>query len=423
MGRWAHRIPAASGRLVLLALVLSACNGSIGDSDSDPTPSPRGASPPTTASAENTASEPAGATATPEASAPIRGSSEPRTATTESTADATAVVRATSTMEPLPEAGQELQIEGEDVTLIIQGSDNGRTIYAAADERLWRSNDGGRTWSDAGEGDVGSVIVALNEPNVLYSGDRGTCGRGFSFQDFRRSSDAGRNWETIEANRDIEPYLAYETPQSAFLYGSNCGLSASADGGESWLQITDLNGEEIFAVATQRSAPMEELLVVGVTEGGTGRLFLLDNGNPAAPQFVSTIAQFWGNAAVDWTNGRIVLATASAVGVSDDRGASWIWSREGLEDATFSVDPLFEAIPDDELDPFRSLDFVRIDPIDRDRIWVGGVHGAYLSTDGGLAWERVGPDEHVTGLVLSTLTDRAIISTETGTRLWSLSET
>jgi photosystem II stability/assembly factor-like uncharacterized protein len=326
-------------------------------------------------------------------------------------------------MEPLPDDGGELLIEGQPITSIIQGSDNGGTLYAVADDLLWRSNDGGRTWSEAGAGDVGRVTVALNEPNLLYSGDRGTCGRGFSFYDFMRSSDAGRTWETLDANRDIEPYLAYEMQQNAYVYGSNCGLSASSDGGDTWTQITDLNGEEIFAVVTERDAPLAQLLVVGATEGGTGRLFLLNNSDPAAPQFVRTVAQFWGAAAVDWTNGRIVLATASAVGVSDDEGANWAWSRVGLEDATFSIDPLFEAIPDQELDPFRGFDFVRIDPINRDRIWVGGVHGAYLSADGGETWERVGADERVTGLVISTLTDRILISTESGTRLWSLSET
>jgi photosystem II stability/assembly factor-like uncharacterized protein len=295
-------------------------------------------------------------------------------------------------------------------------------LYAVAGEVLYRTSDGGRTWHDAAEGDFGPLVVALNEANVIYSGDKGSCGRGFSFQPFMRSSDAGRNWQTVEANADIQPLLAFESQAAAYVYGTNCGLEVSADGGDTWRRIVDLNGEEIFAVNTERSAPMRQLLVVGATEGGTGRLFLFDSSDPAHPLFIGAVAQFWGNAAVDWDDGRIVVAHAHQVGVSNDGGETWTWTRDGLESATYSTDPLFDGIPEDEVDPFRGFSFARIDPGNRDRIWIGGNRGAYLSTDGGQSWSRVGDDSPVTGLAISTVTNRVMISYESGTRLWNLSD-
>ncbi|CAN5694175.1 hypothetical protein BH23CHL2_BH23CHL2_01760 [soil metagenome] len=398
-------------------LLLAGCSSPLGDDDDDATATPTVE----TLTPGPTDSPVAAATNTPspaEATNPV----EP-TATSSPASPGTPVESASSatpTSEPLPAGGAEMQIEGEPITRIFQGSETGRTMYAIAVGALWRSNDGGRGWSEAGEGDIGSLVVAINEQNILYSGDAGGCGRGFSFFDFRRSIDAGRSWEVVDENKDIEPLLAYESSDNAIVYGTNCGLSVSADGGTTWKRVADLNGEQIFVAVTERTDPMSQVLVVGATEGGTGRLFLLDTTEPARPLFTGALTQFWGDAVVDWTDGRIVIAHAHRVGVSDDGGETWTWTRDGLENTTYSIDPLFEGIPENELDPFRKFDIVRIDPTNRDRIWLGGTHGAFLSIDGGQTWDRVGEDVPITGLAISTLTDRVLISSESGTHLWAL---
>lgn len=411
----------ATMMFLLATTLFVGCSSPLGDDD-DTTATPTLPAATTTATAA--ASPSASATPTevdsdvePSASeaAETTSTEEPSTSTrTDLTPEPTA------TDEPLPADGAQLTIDGNRVTKIIPGSDTGRTMYAVAGDLLWRTNDGGHSWSEAGEGDVGEAIVALNEQNVVYTGDRGGCGRGFSFHEFRHSTDAGRNWETIEGSMDIEPFLAYEAQDAAYVYGSECGLSVSTDGGATWTAIPDLNGEDIFGVATERTDPMEQIVVVAATEGGTGRLFLFDTTKPANPLFVDALAQYWGDAAVDWSDGRMVLAHAHLVGVSDDGGETWQWSRRGLEDATFSANPLFEPIPDSEIDPFRRFEVARIDPTDRDRIWIGGTRGAYLSVDGGQTWERVGDDVEVTGIAIATLTDRVFVSTPAGTYLWEI---
>src|SRR5690606_36634419 len=150
-------------------------------------------------------------------------------------------------------------------------------------------------------------------------------GRGESDLPFQRTSDAGRTRETLEANADIQPLLAMETRGRAYLYGPDCGTQVSNDGRHSWMRLADLHGEEVFAAVTLRSNPMEQLLVVAATEGGTGRLFLFDLPAPDQPVFAGGLTQFWGDAAVDWRDGRIVLANAHQVGISDDTGATWAW--------------------------------------------------------------------------------------------------
>lgn len=403
-----------------MAALLIACSSPLGDDDGE---AETATTEPSLATASEALDIVAAITAT-EITPEIERSPDELTPTeTEPAATSTRMIGTampTPTDEPLPTDGAEMRIDGDAITMIIQGSDTGRTMYAIAGGAFWRTNDGGRSWSEAGDGDVDNVQVAINEQNVIYTGDRGGCGRGFSFQDFRRSTDAGRTWESVEASADFEPMLAYEASGAAYVYGSSCGLSVSVDGGSTWQAVPDLNGEEIFAVATERTDPMTQIVVVAATEGGTGRLFLFDTSDPARPLFIGALAQFWGDAAVDWRDGRIVLAHAHLVGVSDDGGETWNWSRNGLDDATFSVDPLFEPLPESEMEPFRRFDIVRIDPTNRDRIWIGGSRGAFLSTDGGETWERVGDDVAITGIVISTLTDRVLISSAEGTRLWNL---
>lgn len=338
---------------------------------------------------------------------------------------ATAGRTSTPPPNPIPSNGAELLIDGQPVQRIVRGDETGRTLYAVTSDRLMRTNDGGRSWTEvSGQATLfdpqSRVTVALNEPNVLYTGDRGGCGRGLSFNDFARSTDAARSWEAVEANRDFEPLLAYESRQAAYLFATNCGLSISDDGGNTWQRNPDLAGEEIFTVDTDSADPLKQILVVGATEGGTGRLFLLNTTDPTQPDLLGAVAQFWGDAALDWYDGRIVLATSGRVGVSDDNGENWSWSRNGIEKATFSVDPLVEDIPDQELDPFRGFSAVWIDRNDRDRIWIGGIHGAFQSDDAGRTWQRLGDDVTVTSLVVSEAADRVFISTTTGTRTWTL---
>ena len=416
-----HRLALYSLTAVLM-LVLVACSGPGGDDDPTATAVIEPTAEPTAVATETATSEPE-PTATLEPEPTATATVEPAataTATPEPEPTATPVPPTPTPEIPVPSAGgAAFQIEGKAVTQVIRGNDEGSILYALTSAGISKSIDSGRTWFASGSLPEGEIIVALNNPDVLYAGERGSCGRGSSDTPLTRSTDGGREWETFAAGEGIQPYLA-EAGQTSTVAGSDCGLQISTGGGQSWERIEDLNGLDFFDAASSGDTLNAEIVAIGVSEGGTGQLFLVNLSDPGAPEVVSVIAEFYAAGAVAWHADRIVLATSTGVRVTGDKGANWRSSRAGLEDATFSVDPLTEGIPEDESGQNFNFTVATIDPANPDRIWIGGAQGAYLSIDAGATWRRVGDVTETESIVISQAAERVFVSANGGTRVWTL---
>ena len=422
------------GKLVLVSLaaivllVLGACSSPGDDDDAqEPTATAEAAAEPTP--------EPT-ATSTPEPEPTLEPTETPvpptPTATPEPEPTATSTPEPEPTETPLPptatptpqppvpqSGGAEFRIEGKSIPQLIRGDSKGNVLYALTSAGISKTEDAGRNWFASGDLPDGEIVVALNNADVLYAGERGSCGMGPVDTPLVRSTDGGRDWQTFAAGEGIEPYLV-EAGQQSTVVGADCGLHFSSDGGQSWMLIPGSEGLDFFTAAAPGSTLDDEILAVGTTEGGTGRLFFVDLSDPDAPVVGEAIAQFWGMAAIDWNGDRIVISTATRTGVSDDRGANWSWSRNGLEDVTFSVDPLLEGIPEDEAGENNNFWVAKIDPTNPDRIWIGGMKGAFLSEDAGATWRRVGDEVEVVSIVISTEAERVFVSAAGGTRVWTM---
>jgi photosystem II stability/assembly factor-like uncharacterized protein len=411
--------------VVVLMLALAACTGPGNDDDADPTPTvDQAAAEPTPEPTETPTPEPE-PSATPEPEPTATPTMEPTPTMTPEPTPTETPVPPTPTTTPTPapavpqSGGAELRIEGKAITQVIRGNEDGSILYALTSAGISKSEDSGRTWFASGDLPEGIIIVALNNPDVLYAGERGSCGMGPSDTPLVRSTDGGRDWETFAAGEGIEPYLVEAAAQSTVI-GSDCGLLYSTNGGQSSDIVDGSEGLDFFSAASSGNTLDDEIIAVGVTEGGFGRLFLINLSDPDSPEIIGDITEFWGMAAIDWQNDRIVASTAAGTGVSDDRGETWRWSREGLEDATFSVDPLLEGIPEDESGENFNFTVAKVDPTDPDRIWIGGAQGAFLSTDGGDSWRRVGDVVEIESIVISESAERVFVSAAGGTRVWTL---
>jgi len=263
------------------------------------------------------------------------------------------------------------------------------------------------------------MVAALNDPEVLYAGDYGVCAAGTAGVMMTRSVDGGFTWEEFVNGRGIRPLLV-EAGEQSTVVGSDCTLQISTNGGQNFSAFTETGNADIYAAASSDPETLNgQMVVLGVSEGGTGRLFLYDLSDQQ-PTFEGELAEFFGLGAVAWSDGRIALATPAGIGVSDDDGETWTWSRDGLEDATYSVNPLDEQVPDDEAALSLGFTVAAIHPDDPDRIWVGGQMGAYASDDGGQTWQQLGDNSPIDSLIISTNANRLYVSSDGGTRAWEI---
>jgi photosystem II stability/assembly factor-like uncharacterized protein len=438
-----HRLPHRGVQYLLLAVIalsmlLAACSGaeSRDATQTQPgaatTPTNQPAATPTTEPSPTATQPPPTATASPTAEpthtptvAPSPTPEPTATPTVEPTAtptpSPTPEPTATPTEVPLPSAGAEVRVEGKMISEVIAGDDEGRILYAVTSAGISRSDDGGRTWVASGSVQQGEMVAALNNPEVLYSGEYGACAVGASNTRMRRSVDGGLTWQDFAAGTGIQPLLVFAA-QNSTVIGTNCQLQVSFDGGRSFTAVSATPNFDIYAAVSSDPDRLDaDIMVLGVSEGGTSGLWRLRMRSNAAPELVGDqLASFYSLGAVAWSGTRVVLATSSGVGVSNDSGSTWTWTRRGLEDATYSVDPLLEQIPDDEMDGSFSFSIVQIDPSNPNRIWIGGSHGAFVSTDAGATWQQVGDNSSIDSIIISSATGRVYVSANGGTRTWTL---
>lgn len=117
------------------------------------------------------------------------------------------------------------------------------TIFAgAAGGGLWKSPDGGVSWTPLTESIndlfVGAVAIAPSSPNIIYlgtgEGNTGTPGIGVL-----KSIDGGNNWQfpsTVLA-RNFYKILVHPTNPQEVIVGADRGGYRSSDGGQTWATV------------------------------------------------------------------------------------------------------------------------------------------------------------------------------------------
>jgi photosystem II stability/assembly factor-like uncharacterized protein len=322
---------------------------------------------------------------------------------------------------------------------------NANVFYlASASGGVWRSNDGGISWSpifdEQPATSTGSLAVAPSDPNVLYvgTGEANLRGNAAPGDGIYKSVDGGKTWNRVLAlvgqigSLAVDPRNA-DVAFAAVLghgFGPNPerGVYRTRDGGKSWQQVLRKNAETGASdVAIDPTNP--NLVFAGLWQvrrrpwtlqsGGPGSgLYLSRDGGDSWKQLTGKGLPegIWGKVgvAVAPSDGRRVYALIEAeeggLFRSDDGGDSWtrINGSHELRQRAFyyTVVTVSPSNPDDlwcpqvtmlhSIDGGKSFQHVAmhhgdhhdvwIDPKNPRRIIAGNDGGVDISTNGGATW-------------------------------------
>jgi photosystem II stability/assembly factor-like uncharacterized protein len=255
---------------------------------------------------------------------------------------------------------------GGSISSLAVDPGNPARVYAVAAGTLYRSTDGGATWTLQAGANLQVVALDPAHPSTLYAGG----------QNLLRSTDGGAIW--TDASPRLVPGTIYHTisalavaPGGVVFAGDADRLLRSADGGRSWSQVSSQSTGGILSIQVDPSHPgtvyyASVSTVFKSTDGGTS---WSDLGQPPIDGLeISRLAL-----APSAPGTLYLLATPAGsplsptVFRSDDGGASW---REAGQIANDRF--LYSAL--------------LVDPRNALRVYAAGLGGLFASADGGVTW-------------------------------------
>lgn len=240
---------------------------------------------------------------------------------------------------------------GSDPIVVIQlHPTNPDIIYIATNDYIYKTRDGGKTWTNLSKGMSYSRVIAMAVdpayPATIYAGTKGDA--------VYKSYDGGQRWTSMRAGLDdatissvVNQFVFDPADDTHLFLATTMGVFESKDAGEHW---------------AKRMEGMKEVLMV-VTLGM----------DPVRPSV-------------------LYAGTSGGVYKSLDQGAHWVQVNNGL-------------VPADMVKTSRALGVtsVQVDPFAPETVYAATLAGLYKTTDGAASWARIGeslPDQMIVAMVV-----------------------
>ncbi len=229
------------------------------------------------------------------------------------------------------------------------------SVVYAATGNLYRSADGGETWTSLFGPGFGVVAVDPANPSVIYAGG----------SQLARSTDGGRSWKiTRSGSLQVTSLAVLPGSPSTVLAASGYQLFRSTNGGRTW--TARFGSGVVTAVVADPDSPRTAYYTddLGLHESTDAGKSWSASGPPADGHLVphSLLAATHGALYLD-AGGRAIYRSVRSV----DGARSW--QRTGSPPAEASLDRAF-----------------LVDPASPETLYLAGLGGIYRSEDQGATW-------------------------------------
>ncbi len=293
-----------------------------------------------------------------------------------------------------------------DIVWVGTGEPNNRQSSTFGDG-LYRSIDGGRTWTHAGLRDtqhVGRVLVDPSDPDIVYVAALGRLWGPNRERGVFKTTDAGRTWtNTLFINEDTGIVDMVMDPQnSRVLYaaayqrrrvpwgfnggGPGGGIHKTTDGGRTWTKLTSGLPQGIvgrIGLAIWRKDPRVLYALVEHREnGGTfrsddaGATWRKVNGLNPRPMYYSKIH-------IDPQNDQRIYVLGASMFVSSDGGKTFADPTTGRLGSNQGMSPTYD------VGVHGDHHALWINPSNPKHLILGNDGGLYYSFDASVTWDKV----------------------------------
>jgi hypothetical protein len=298
---------------------------------------------------------------------------------------------------------------------------------------VWKSTDAGASWATSTDLTMSNLAVVTlafqpGNPQILYAGT----GEGVGNADAVRgagvfkSTDGGINWTQLPSTANANFYYSMKvvvSPRNVnrLFVATRTGLWRSVDGGSNWTNVVTSASNGCTDMAIQEKRAIGYVFVSCGRTSGQGTIWrVLDSDTGTATSVMSLAGQGRSSIAVAPSNESVIYVAASQRSAGGGAGqyglhgiyrstangnpGSFTTQRSGTTPFSGTADKINKLLLSNPVIALLSEcgfgtssllnqgwydNVIAVDPVDSNRVWVGGVD-LWRSDNGGVDWGTAG---------------------------------